>query len=177
MTSLELEGYQSGREFDCSIGDVTGRIDPGMVEAAPLQRGLALWRSLAGDRLFPGRSQMSPRALGGLLRNTILIKVLDEGAEFQVRIIGDVIRAIDPDAWQGLTTREMDARLPGHGANLRAVYGHACTHKAPLAFRGLFRRKADGWTFHREHLLLPLGESDDAVDHLISLIVIIQPDI
>ena len=154
---------------------VPGRIDPDAVETAVLRQGLALWRGLAGARAYPARHQMSPRAMGALLRNTILIKVLDDGAEFQVRVIGDAILAVQTEPLQGLTTRQIDEVLPGYGDGLRAMYGHVCAYKEPVAFRGSFRRQADGRDFHREHLLLPLGESDAAVDHLMSLVVHTRP--
>jgi len=152
-----------------------GRIDPETVETPELRKGLALWHALKGARRFPSRHQMSPRALGGLLRHTILIKVLDRQNDFQVRIIGDAIMAVQTDPLRGLTTAQVDERLPGYGAGLRRMYDYVCATKAPIAFRGELCREADGRVFHREHLLLPLGDTDDAVDHLISFVVYIEP--
>lgn len=150
-------------------------IEPCDVQSALLRKGLALWQTLRGARLFPSREQMSPRALGPLLRNTILIKVLDGGRDFQVRIIGDAIVAVQNDPVQGLTTAEIDKMLPGFGKLLHKNYSIVCTAKAPIAMRGLFRRDADKRVFHREHLILPLGNTDDAVDHIVSLIVYTNP--
>jgi hypothetical protein len=152
-----------------------GRIDPEAVETPELCKGLALWHTLRGARCYPSLQQMSPRALGALLRHTILIKVLDRENEFQVRIIGDAIMAVQTDPLQGLTTAQVDELLPGYGAGLRRMYSYVCATKAPIAFRGELRREADGRVFHREHLLVPLGDTDDAVDHLISFIVYIEP--
>jgi len=152
-----------------------GEIDPNDVQTAPLRRGLALWQDLRGARLFPARARMSPRALGTLLRHTILIKVLDNGAEFQIRIIGDAIMAVHSDPIQGLTMAEINTMLPGYGDMLHQLYSKCCEIKRPLAFRGEFRREPDQRVFHREHLLVPLGEADEAVDYLISFLVYSQP--
>lgn len=178
MYALDPEGNRPVQQPARRLDEIVpGRIDPASVETAALRQGLALWRELAGERLFPARHQVSPRALGPLLRHTILIKVLDGGAEFQVRVMGDAILAVQTDPFQGLTTGEIDSLVPGYGAGLKAMYSHVCAYREPVAFRGSVRREADGRVFHREHLLLPLGDSDAAVDHLISLVVYLQPEL
>lgn len=172
MPTLNLDATGPPTGSERVRGD---EIEPCDVQTAQLRKGLALWQELRGTRLFPSRGQMSPRALGPLLRNTILIKVLDEGREFQVRIIGDAIVAVQNDPVQGLTTAEIDKLLPGFGKLLHKNYSVVCTTKAPIARRGLFLREADERAFYREHLMLPLGETDEAVDHIVSLIVYASP--
>jgi hypothetical protein len=150
-------------------------IEPEDVTDARLREGLALWTALRGQRLFPSRAQMSPRALGRLLPNTMLIKVLHGGHEFQVRLIGDAIVMVQDDPIQGKTTAEIETVLPGFGKLLYKNYGIVCALKAPIARRGILERKGDGWTFYREHLMLPLGSTDNSVDHILSLIVYTNP--
>lgn len=150
---------------------LSGEIALSQVQNALLRKGLALWQSARGPRRFPVRHQMSPRALGPLLRNTALIKVLEDGAEFQIRIIGDAILAAQGDHVQGMTTAEIEDQLPGYGMLLHRIYSRVHRGSEPLAFAGEFRREADGKAFDHEHLLVPLGESDDAVDHLMSFVV------
>ncbi|HXM00725.1 MAG TPA: hypothetical protein VN932_12410, partial [Rhizomicrobium sp.] len=41
-----------------------------------MRKGVALWERQRGARRFPGRDDMSPRVLAGLLRNTVLVRVL-----------------------------------------------------------------------------------------------------
>ena len=156
-------------------GIIPGVIAPTELDDPLLLKGLALWNKLRGERAYPSRQQMSPRALGILLRQVILIKVLDGAKEFQIRIIGDGVLAVQSDPFQGLTTAEIDAMVPGYGDGLHQMYSHACEVKVPLAFRGRLKREGDGRVFHREHLLLPLGETDAAVDHLMSVVVYLQP--
>jgi hypothetical protein len=156
-------------------GIIPGGIEPERLSDPLLKRGLALWHELRGERRIPSRQQFSPRVLGNLLRHTILIKVLAESPEFQVRIMGDAILAVQTENFQGLTTRQIDQQLPGYGTMLHRMYSYACAVKQPLAFLGPMRREADQRLFHRGHLLVPLGESDEAVDHLISFVVYTQP--
>ncbi len=158
-----------------SEGITGGDIEPADVRSAPLHKGLTLWRELRGSRLFPSRQQMTPRALGSLLRNTMLAKVLNGGREFQLRVIGDAIMTVQNDSLQGMTTAEVEKVLPRYGEMLRRNYSVVCTLKAPRALRGKFCREVDNRVFYREHLMLPLGETDAAVDHIISLIVYTQP--
>lgn len=182
LQAIAVDGMMSIQDFyaqersDDSERISGDEIEPDDVQTEPLRRALAVWRACKGTRLFPSREQMSPRALGLLLRNTILIKVLDEGHEFQVRIIGDAIVAVQNDPIQGLTTAEIEKVLPGFGKKLHRNYSIVCAIKAPIARRGQFHREADGRIFHREHLMLPLGETDAAVDHILSMIVYTHPN-
>lgn len=158
-------------QFQPARPPLAGEIALSEIQNVLLRKGLALWEAACGACAFPSRHEMGPRALGPLLRNTALIKVLDGGAEFQVRIIGDAIMAAQGDPMQGMTTAEIDDQLPGYGALLHRIYSQVHADRAPLAFAGEFRRKADGKVFDHEHLLLPLGGSGDAVDHLLSMVV------
>lgn len=156
-------------------GGLPGEIPAGEVGHALLRRGLALWNDLRGPRRFPSRSQISPRVLGALLRHTVLVKVLDDGGEFEVRIVGDAIAAVQDVPLQGLTTSGIDRKLPGYGTLLRQFYMRGCNAKAPMALRGPIQRRTLSRTLHRELLLLPLGDDDAAVDHLLSLVVYLPP--
>jgi len=158
-----------------TLEQAAGEIDPSEVQDALLRKALVLWQELRGDRLYPSRQQLTPRVLGPLLRHAILIKVLDDGREFQIRIIGDAIAAVQNIPMQGLTTAEIDRLLPGYGTMVRQSYMRACAEKLPQAYNGRILREADQRTFNRELLLLPLGDTDEAVDHLITFVVYMAP--
>ncbi len=158
-----------------AIGKLPGEIPAEEVRHALLRRGLALWQDLRGQRLFPSRGQASPRALGLLLRNTVFVKVLDGGDDFQIRVVGDVVTAAQDVPLQGLTTAAIEPILPGYGKALHQLYSRACAIKAPIALRGPMVRRSRLGQIFREYLLLPLGERDDAVDHLLSFIAYLSP--
>ena len=153
-----------------------GIIDLDDLQADPLRNGLALWRLKKGERLFPSREDMSPRALGGLLRNVVLVKVLDEGHEFEIRIVGDVIASMQEIPIQGLRTREIDEILPGFGHALRQIFVQISKNKTAMALRGKVLRNIGIAEIRREIVLLPLGETDEAVDHILILMVYNPPE-
>jgi hypothetical protein len=134
-----------------------------------LRKGVALWERQRGARRFPGRDEMSPRVLAGLLRNTVLVRVLDD--DFQFRIVGDAIVAAQGGSFQGKTTAEIDATLPGYGRMLHRVYRDATEAAAPRAYRGWFEPAANGRAFFHETVILPLGGDGERVDHLLVLAV------
>ncbi|MBU6445088.1 MAG: PAS domain-containing protein [Alphaproteobacteria bacterium] len=160
-----------------AAASLPGEIPADGVQHALLRKGLALWHELRGPRLFPSRTQLSPRALGPLLRHTVLVKVVDGGSDFQVRITGDAIAAVQDVPLQGLTTAGIDQKLPGYGALLRRFYGRACAGRKPLALRGMLQRATASRGLYRELLLLPLGECDEAVDHLVTFVVYLPPQL
>ena len=131
-----------------------------------LRKGLALWERMRGEKRFPARAQMSPRDMSSLLRNTVLVKVLDDGAEFQFRIVGDAMVVAQGASFQGMTMAEIDQALPGYGTMLREVYRRIYETGEPLAFRGWFERSADKRPFFHESLVLPLGDGQ-TVDHIL----------
>lgn len=143
---------------------------------ALVQRGLDLWNERRGDKAMPSRTDLSPRALSGLLRNTALIRVLDGGDEFEMRIVGDALVQAQGASLQGMTTAEIDLVLPGYGTVLRDVYRHVCDTGEPAAYRGWYVRDADGHALFHESLVMPLADGRFA-DHLLVVGVYAkQPD-
>jgi len=134
-----------------------------------LRKGIALWERQRAARRLPGRDDMSPRVLAGLLRNTVLVRV--QGDDFQFRIVGDAIVAAQGASFQGKTTAEIDATLPGYGRMLHRIYRDVRDAATPQAYRGWFERGADGRAFFHETVVLPLGSDGENVDHLLVLAV------
>jgi hypothetical protein len=134
-----------------------------------LHKGMALWERQRGSRRFPGRDDMSPRVLAGLLRNTVLVRV--QGDDFQFRIVGDAIVAAQGPSFQGKTTAEIETALPGYGRMLYRVYRDVREAGTPHAYRGWFERSADKRAFFHETIILPLGSDGETVDHLLVLAV------
>jgi len=97
------------------------------------------------------------------------VKVLD--GEFQFRIVGDAIVAIQGGTFQGMNTAEIEDAVPGYGRALREVYSHLCSVREPLAFRGNNQSPATGRPFFQETFLLPLGADGETVDHILVVTV------
>lgn len=153
-----------------------GMIGLDELQGEPLRNGLALWRLKKGKRLYPSREDMSPRVLGALLRNVVLVKVLEDGHEFEIRIVGDVVASMQEIPVQGLRTREMDEIIPGFGHALRQIFAQVCKEKSAMAIRGKVLRNIGIAEIRREIVLMPLGQTDEAVDHILTLIVYNPPE-
>jgi hypothetical protein len=156
----------------------TRRIGLDALQNTMLRKAITIWEGASGDRL-PGRGDISLKHMTGLLRNTTLVRVLKD-SEFEMRIVGDAIVQGQGTSLQGLTTAQIDARLPGYGSFLRRVYGQLCKEASPAAYRGWFRRDADGRLLYHETVLLPLAGDGRSVDHILVVTVyaaeFAQPD-
>ena len=128
---------------------------------------LAVWERLRGEKRMPSRGDMSPRIMRGFLKHAALIQVVDGARDFRYRVVGDAIIIQQGVALNGMTTAELDARIPGYGAQLARAYARVLRHRTPLAYRGLYFRPADKHTFSHESIMAPLGDDGETVDHLI----------
>ena len=146
---------------------MTQRIAPSEVQNPVTRKGLDLWGRSRGTRPFPTRAEMSPRDMADMLRNIVLVKVLDGGREFEFRIVGDAMVVAQGCSFMGMNLAQIDEVFPGYGTMLRGVYAHIVDHQEALAFRGWFERRADNRSFFHETLVLPLGESEAEVDHIL----------
>ena len=132
-----------------------------------LRRAFELWSTLRGQRRFPRRGEVTPRNMAEFLRNTVLVRVVDGGKDFQFRIVGDAIVQVQGDSFQGMTTAEIDERIPGYGAMLCSVYREICARGEPLAYRGWFVQPHTKMAFFHESIILPIGPDDATVDHIL----------
>lgn len=150
-----------------------GRSIPVAELASPLLREAHdLWSALRGARLFPAREAVTPVRFKRFLRNLALIRVVDDGADFEFRVVGDAYHAAHGFTAQGLRTREVDALSPGFGTASRRLFRLVQRGKAPLALRGTLDLAAsDAAAVQQESVHLPLGLGDDSVDHILSVAV------
>jgi hypothetical protein len=137
------------------------------IRNAYLRKGFDLWSSKKGPHRLAARSDVSPREMADFLRNIVLVRVLDQGREFQFRIVGDAIVVVQGESFQGMTTAEIDQAMPGYGKVLRRAYRRVCAAGEPIAFRGCTGNTLTNKTFLHESLLLPLGADRQTVDHIL----------
>jgi hypothetical protein len=142
------------------------RVDIAAIREAVLHQAMAVWNELKGAARFPSRDTMTPRAMTPFLRNIVLVRVLENGKEYEFRIVGDAIVQVQGGAFQGHTLTEIDAKLPGYGASLRPLYDQIVAAGEPQAYRGHVPDGPVKRAFAHETLLLPLG-TDAAVDHIL----------
>ena len=149
----------------------TERIALGELKSPVTCKGLDLWQRSSCGRMFPARGELSAEALSEIMRNTLLLKVVDGGREFECRIVGDAIVVAQGASFKGMKLSDIDEMLPGYGTMLKGIYRYVYDHQEALALRGWFERRADNRSFFHETLVLPLGERENDVDHIMVVAV------
>jgi hypothetical protein len=145
----------------------TQKINPSEVQNPLTRKALDKWNRLRGTRRFPSRRDAAPRELSSLLRNIALVRVIQGGADFEFRILGDAIIQSQTGLQAGMTVNELEEMYPGYGALFRTLYQLVCDTRDPHAYRGFYERTADKRSFFHESLMLPLGDDDGIVDHIL----------
>lgn len=131
-------------------------------------KGLALWDKLRRHRPFPTRMEITPREFAGLLRNIALIKVLDEGRDYEYRIAGDAHLEAQGFSVLGKRLSQIERAAPVYGAALRHVLDRVRESCMPLALRGRLQRgDPPEHVVQHESLFLPLGTTPPVVDHVL----------
>jgi hypothetical protein len=130
--------------------------------------GFAYWKLLCGERPFPTREEISPRAIARLLTNLILLKVIDGGADFEFVIVGDEVQRAYSASLLRRRLSDIAKDLPNSAAYWGGVYRDIVRTGKPWAVR--FAAGLDGETrfFEAEAVLLPLGPREGAVDHILT---------
>ncbi|HWA90144.1 MAG TPA: PAS domain-containing protein [Rhizomicrobium sp.] len=152
---LEIPEYSSGRILSLD-----------QLEAVALRQVVEHWHRLKGARKFPSRADLAPRDFGKLLRHVMLLRVLD--GDYEYRIVGDVQIQAYGENYQGTRLSDLARRRPKFAQGLKIFYDGARTGRAPFGYRGWIGRDMPDTRYsYHEIVFLPLGPSDDAVDHIL----------
>ena len=101
------------------------------------------------------------------LRHVALIQVLDGGADYRFRLVGDAHVEARGYDFTGETIKEIRAEAPLYADRSFALYEYVRTTGEPYAIRGpMTTNDADWHITFRECAFLPLGPSDNLVDFL-----------
>ena len=143
------------------------------LEAAPVVSVIARWTALKGARRFPTRPANLPRLLGPVLRNVIWVGVLDGGADYEFRVVGDAVVQGFNENFAGRRLSDIIAHAPKFGMGLRMLYEMVRTSGQPTGYRGWAGRDLSGAQFaYHENAVLPFGgeeggPDDASVDYLL----------
>ena len=127
------------------------------------------WNGLRGYRLFPSRDDFKPVNLRRLLRHITLLRVIDGGADYQFRVMGDVQVQAFGENFSNRMLSDVAVLHPKFAEGLKLFYEGVRMGRQPVAYRGWIGRDMPEtkYSFH-EVIYLPLGESDVAVDHIVA---------
>jgi hypothetical protein len=154
-----------------------GRLALEDVESSVVREAVAYWRGLCRGRPFPSRAEILPRDIRGLLRNICLIRVVDGGADYEYRVIGDAHVQAYGFSMQGKLLSAFDHYAPGHGPVLKRLYDRVVRKSEPYALRGWIERSdIQKQYIYSESLFAPLGE-DGVVDHVFNVSVYVPRDL
>jgi hypothetical protein len=128
----------------------------------------AYWRSLCGARRFPARADLTLRGMAAILPFTVIIKVIDGGADYEFCFVGEAQRQAFHTSFKGMFVSQIEAAAPPLGALLRGAYEQVRKTGTPYVARGAVDHGEPGsHSLFHESVFLPLGAHDDAVDHLL----------
>jgi hypothetical protein len=139
-----------------------------------VRTGISYWRSLSRTARFPQRgslySCLSPR----MLASSLLVEVLDGGADYEYRQVGsELTRAFDED-FTGKRLSEVILTAPKFGLGLRMLYEMVRASGEPLGYRGWIGRDLPDAAFvYHENAVLPLGEGD-MVDQILIVTALVM---
>lgn len=126
------------------------------------------WRMLRGERTLPSRNQLQPRDMRAILRNIVLLRVIDGGKDYEYRIVGDMFTWAYDTQFSGKHLSEVEAAAPEHGGRMRGMYEHVRATAQPLAIQGWVGSEHPHSKFvYYETALLPLGDDGQTVDHIL----------
>lgn len=141
-------------------------------ESRVILSGIEYWRGLRGSRPFPDRSQVTLRGLGRLAKHTVLVRVIDGGADYEFRFVGSEPVAAVGENFQGRRMSEPDVDLVMHANYRRLLYDEVVRTKQPWLFKcRLVDHVSLNLPVSSETAFLPLGCTDDIVDHLLGFTV------
>jgi hypothetical protein len=130
--------------------------------------GLAYWRSLCGTMRFPARNDLTLRGMAAFLPFTVIVAVIDCGADFEFRYVGEAQRQAFGVWFKDLRVTQIEAVAPALGAILRGAYEQVRASGAPSLVRGRVDHKPlDSRLLYHETAFLPLGLDGSSVDHLL----------
>jgi hypothetical protein len=132
-----------------------------------VRQAVTYWRSLCGSRRYPEHRDLDPRTLSPFHRHMILLKVVDGGADFEYRFVGEIQRTAYTKPVSGKRMSETLAGSP-FGPAIFSGYQYIQKSGITYALRGWAGKDYKAANFaYFESVTLPLGPDDATVDHLI----------
>jgi hypothetical protein len=157
VEETEVPQFSSGRIL--AIDEIENEVVRSVVEH---------WQSLRGSRRFPAREALTPRALKRLVRHVMLLRVIDGGADYEFRIVGDVQVQAYGTSFFGMKLSDVAREHPKFAEGTKMFYDGVRMGRDPFAYRGWIGRDMPDTRYsYHELAFLPLGQTDDAVDHIL----------
>src|ERR1700744_5488197 len=140
------------------------------LEAEPVREAVERWQTLRGSEPYPG----APDAvMAPVSANIILVKVLDQGADYQYLRVGEALVAGFGEDFSGQCLSEIEQTNPRFGIGLRMLYEMVRAGGEPLCYRGWAGQDMPGAQFiYYESAVLPFGQPP-RVDHILVISMLV----
>lgn len=131
-----------------------------------LRAGAAYWGRLRGERPWPSREELNLREMASFVRFMSLVRVIDDGADFEHRIVGDAMAQLFTVPIQNKRFSEIAKTAPVLIEKAAFSLRKVLATRSPLALR---ERGSDSDLLLEpaELIILPLGRSADVIDHML----------
>ena len=135
------------------------------LEATVPRQAVASWNALMGARRFP---RAPDGVLATVAHNSIVVRVIEGGADYEYRSVGDALVAGFQEDFSGRLLSDIIASTPRFGIGLRMLYEMVRTSGEPLYYRGWVGADMPGAKFvYYESAVLPFGRDEALVDHIL----------
>lgn len=125
---------------------------------AIVKGAIAYWRSLCGERRFPQHSELTLRGMASFLRFSVIVDVIDGGADYRYRYVGDAERQAFKVYFKGIMLSQVETHAPAFGRVLRKAYEHLRSSGVPFVVKGrVGHATTESALPHHETAFLPLG--------------------
>ena len=156
---------------DTSSGEI---VDITQLEAAVPQRAAARWKAQASARRFPCEPN---GVLETVPHNAILVRVLDDGNDYEYRSVGDALVAGFGEDFSGRRLSDIITSTPRFGIGLKMLYEMVRSSGEVLYYRGWVGADMPGAQFvYYESVVLPFGQDEERVDHILVASMLVLSD-
>lgn len=130
--------------------------------------GVAYWKNLCYGRSYPSRVDVAPSGMRRLLSNTVIVRILDGGADYEYRIAGEAHVVSHGTPLQGRRMSHLDALDADYRPFLKSLYDQVVRTHTPYGVRAAISVSDDHPSlYNSESAFLPLGPSETEVDHIL----------
>jgi hypothetical protein len=138
------------------------------VEHPIVKSAVSYWQSVRAQRRFPARADLTLRGMARFLPYTLIVAVIENGADYEYRFVGDAERRAFNRDFKGMRVSQVEKIAPKFGEIIRANYDKVSSTGLPFAVRGLADHvRTNEYLPYHETAFLPLGAADELVDHLL----------
>jgi len=141
------------------------------ISSHALRIGLANWQMVRLGRRFPARDDIKLRNIAGALHNAAMIRVLDDGADYECCVLGDAVTYAYSVVLQGRKVSDVEYDAPSFGNRIHTLLDQVMATKCPVAMRRIAGRDfPEAKSPNAEAVLLPLGPGETRIDHILAFV-------